>query len=79
LLPQRARPRQRRGSYLADQLLEFTRRTLCLGLYYAEIRKNAAEACHQALGDAQFEAARQRGMALSFPEAIAVARNETKT
>lgn len=48
------------------------------GPYYAEIRQDAAETCRQALGDAQFESARQRGIALSFPEAIAVARNATQ-
>lgn len=47
------------------------------GPYYAEIRRNAADTCRQALGDERFEAAHQRGMGLSVPEAIAVARNET--
>jgi predicted ATPase/DNA-binding CsgD family transcriptional regulator len=46
------------------------------GPYYAEIRRSAAETCRQALGDERFERARQRGMELSVPEAIAVARNE---
>jgi DNA-binding NarL/FixJ family response regulator len=46
------------------------------GPYYAEIRRNAAETCRQALGDERFEDARQRGLEMSVPEAIAVARNE---
>jgi non-specific serine/threonine protein kinase len=47
------------------------------GPYYAEIRRNAAGTCRQALGDERFGTAHQRGMGLSVPEAIAVARNET--
>jgi non-specific serine/threonine protein kinase len=46
------------------------------GPYYAEIRRSAAETCRQALGDERFESARQRGLGLSVPEAIALARNE---
>ena len=49
------------------------------GPYYAEIRRNAAETCRQALGDERFETAHQRGMGLSVAEAIAAARNETAT
>jgi non-specific serine/threonine protein kinase len=47
------------------------------GPHYAEIRRSAADTCRQALGEERFETARQRGMALSVLEAIAVARNET--
>ncbi len=47
------------------------------GPHYAEIRRSAADTCRQALGGERFETARRRGMALSVPEAIALARNET--
>ena len=62
-----------------DSFWKVLRAPIQQGPDYAEIRRKAAETCHQALGDAQFEAARQRGMAMSVPEAIALARNETKT
>ena len=60
-----------------DSLWKTLRAPIQQGPYYAEIRRNAAETCRQALGDERFEGARQRGMELSVPEAIAVARNET--
>lgn len=59
-----------------DSLWKTLRAPIQQGPYYAEIRRNAAETCRQALGDERFEGARQRGMELSVPEAIAVARNE---
>jgi non-specific serine/threonine protein kinase len=46
------------------------------GPYYAEIRRDAAEKCRQALGEHRFKAARERGTDLSVGEAIAVARGE---
>jgi DNA-binding NarL/FixJ family response regulator len=61
---------------VGDSLWKTLRAPIQQGPYYAEIRRNAAETCRQALGDERFEGARQRGMELSVPEAIAVARNE---
>jgi predicted ATPase/DNA-binding CsgD family transcriptional regulator len=49
------------------------------GPHYIEIRRHAADSIRQALGDEQFETARQRGMGLSVAEAAAVARGETAT
>jgi non-specific serine/threonine protein kinase len=49
------------------------------GPHYVEIRRHATETIRQALGEEQFETARQRGTGLSVPEAIAIARNETAT
>lgn len=59
-----------------DSFWKTLRAPIQQGPYYAEIRRSAAETCRQALGDERFESARQRGMELSVPEAIAVARNE---
>jgi non-specific serine/threonine protein kinase len=60
-----------------DSLWKTLRAPIQQGPYYAEIRRNAADTCRQALGDERFGAVHQRGMGLSVPEAIAVARNET--
>jgi predicted ATPase/DNA-binding CsgD family transcriptional regulator len=60
-----------------DSLWKTLRAPVQRGPHYAEIRRSAADTCRQALGDERFEAARQRGMAFSVPEAIAAARNET--
>jgi non-specific serine/threonine protein kinase len=60
-----------------DSFWTMLRAPIQQGPYYAEIRRNAADTCRQALGDERFEATHQRGMNLSVPEAIAVARNET--
>ncbi|HEX9527015.1 MAG TPA: LuxR C-terminal-related transcriptional regulator [Streptosporangiaceae bacterium] len=60
-----------------DSLWKTLRAPVQRGPHYAEIRRSAADTCRQALGEERFETARQRGMALSVPEAIAVARNET--
>jgi non-specific serine/threonine protein kinase len=60
-----------------DSFWKTLRAPIQQGPYYAEIRRNAADTCRQALGDERFGAAHQRGMGLSVPEAIAVARNET--
>jgi non-specific serine/threonine protein kinase len=60
-----------------DSLWKTLRAPIQQGPYYAEIRRNAADTCRQALGDERFGAAHKRGMGLSVPEAIAVARNET--
>ena len=59
-----------------DSFWKMLRAPIQQGPYYAEIRRSAAETCRQALGDERFESARQHGLELSFPEAIAVARNE---
>jgi predicted ATPase/DNA-binding CsgD family transcriptional regulator len=59
-----------------DSFWKTLRAPIQQGPYYAEIRRSAAETCRQALGDERFESARQRGLELSVPEAIAVARNE---
>jgi non-specific serine/threonine protein kinase len=60
-----------------DSLWQTLRAPVQQGPYYAEIRRNAAETCRQALGDARFETAHRRGIELSVAEAIAAARNET--
>jgi non-specific serine/threonine protein kinase len=60
-----------------DSFWKTLRAPIQQGPHYAEIRRNAAEACRQALGDARFETVHRRGCELSVPEAIAVARNET--
>ncbi|HEY6501878.1 MAG TPA: LuxR C-terminal-related transcriptional regulator [Streptosporangiaceae bacterium] len=60
-----------------DSFWKTLRAPIQQGPYYAEIRRSAADTCRQALGDERFGAAHQRGMGLSVPEAIAVARNET--
>jgi predicted ATPase/DNA-binding CsgD family transcriptional regulator len=60
-----------------DALWKVLRAPIQQGPYYAEIRRSAADTCREALGDEQFEAALARGMELSIPEAIAVARNES--
>jgi predicted ATPase len=62
-----------------DALWKILRAPVQQGPYYAEIRRNAAETCRRALGEAQFETARRRGTGLSFSEAIAIARNESAT
>jgi predicted ATPase/DNA-binding CsgD family transcriptional regulator len=59
-----------------DSLWKTLRAPIQQGPHYAEIRRNAAETCQQALGKARFEAAHRRGMGLSVPAAIALARNE---
>jgi predicted ATPase/DNA-binding CsgD family transcriptional regulator len=59
-----------------DALWKVLRAPIQQGPYYAEIRRSAADTCREALGDEQFEAALGRGMELSVPEAIALARNE---
>jgi non-specific serine/threonine protein kinase len=59
-----------------DSFWKTLRAPIQQGPYYAEIRRIAAETCRQALGDERFEGARQRGLELSVPEAIAIARNE---
>jgi predicted ATPase/DNA-binding CsgD family transcriptional regulator len=48
-----------------------------MGPTYAEIRKDAAAKCRNALGDERFDAAYGHGMAMSLAEAIAAARDET--
>ncbi len=60
-----------------DALWKILRAPVQQGPHYAEIRRSAADTCRQALGGERFETARRRGMALSVPEAIALARNET--
>jgi non-specific serine/threonine protein kinase len=60
-----------------DSLWKTLRAPIQQGPHYAEIRRSAAETCRQALGEARFETAHQRGLGLSVPEAVAVARNET--
>jgi non-specific serine/threonine protein kinase len=60
-----------------DSLWKTLRAPVQQGPHYAEIRRSAAETCRQALGEARFETAHQRGLGLSVPEAVAVARNET--
>ncbi|HEY6788930.1 MAG TPA: LuxR C-terminal-related transcriptional regulator [Trebonia sp.] len=50
---------------------------LQMGPTYAEIRKDAAAKCRNALGDERFEAAYRHGTAKSLAEAIALARDET--
>jgi len=64
---------------VGDSLWKTLRAPIQQGPHYAEIRRNAAETCRQALGEEPFETAHQRGMGLSVPEAIALARNETAT
>jgi non-specific serine/threonine protein kinase len=59
-----------------DSLWKTLRAPVQQGPHYAEIRRSAADTCRQALGEERFETAHQRGMGLSVPEAIAVARNE---
>src|SRR3984893_15023283 len=62
-----------------DSFWKMLRAPIQQGPYYAEIRRSAAETCRQALGDERFERARQHGLELSVPQAIAVARNEAPT
>jgi predicted ATPase/DNA-binding CsgD family transcriptional regulator len=62
-----------------DSFWKMLRAPIQQGPYYAEIRRSAAETCRQALGDERFESARQHGLELSVPEAIAVAKNEAPT
>jgi non-specific serine/threonine protein kinase len=60
-----------------DSLWKILNAPVQQGPYYAEIRRNAAETCRQALGDDRFKAAHRHGAGLSVAEAIAVARGET--
>jgi non-specific serine/threonine protein kinase len=60
-----------------DALWKMLRTPHQAGPHYAAARQGGADLCRQALGDEQFEVARQRGMSLSVSGAIALARNET--
>ena len=62
---------------VGDSLWTTLRAPIQQGPHYAEIRRSAADTSRQAIGAERFTAAHQRGMGLSVPEAISVARNET--
>jgi predicted ATPase/DNA-binding CsgD family transcriptional regulator len=59
-----------------DSLWKILNAPVQQGPYYAEIRRNAAETCRQALGDDRFTAAHRHGAGLPVAEAIALARGE---
>jgi len=61
-----------------DAMWETLSAPLQLGPAYAEIRKDGAAKCRAALGEERFEAARWRGLAMSFTEAIVVARGQAR-
>jgi len=50
---------------------------LQMGPAYTDFRKDGAAKCRAVLGDEPFEAAVRRGLALSLPEAAALARSES--
>ena len=60
-----------------DALWKMLRTPQQAGPHYAAARQAGADACRQGLGEERFEAARRRGLSLSVPEAIALARSET--
>ena len=64
-------------SGVGDSLWKILNAPVQQGPYYAEIRRNAAETCRQALGDDRFTAVHRHGAGLSVDEAIALARGET--
>jgi predicted ATPase/DNA-binding CsgD family transcriptional regulator len=61
-----------------DAMWEILKAPLQMGPAYAEIRKDAAAKCRDALGSDRFEAARRRGLALSLSDAVALARGESR-
>jgi non-specific serine/threonine protein kinase len=60
-----------------EAMWEVLNAPLQMGPTYAELRKDAAAKCRAVLGDDQFEAALRRGLAMSLPEATALARSES--
>jgi non-specific serine/threonine protein kinase len=60
-----------------DALWKILKAPVLMGPDYAQIRRGAADASRQQLGDERFEAAYRRGTALTVTDAIAVARGQT--
>ncbi len=60
-----------------DAMWELLNAPLQMGPAYAEFRKDGAAKCRAVLGGEPFEAALRRGLAMSLPEATALARSET--
>jgi predicted ATPase/DNA-binding CsgD family transcriptional regulator len=61
-----------------DAMWEILNAPVQMGPAYAEIRKDAAAKCRDALGSDRFEAARRRGLAMSLSDAVALARGESR-
>ena len=61
-----------------DAMPQVLHAPLPMGPAYAGIREDAAARCREALGDERFEAAQRRGLAMSLPDAIALARGESR-
>ena len=61
-----------------DAMWEILNAPLQMGPAYAEIRKDAAAKCRDALGSERFETARRRGLAMSLSDAVALARGEPR-
>jgi predicted ATPase/DNA-binding CsgD family transcriptional regulator len=59
-----------------DAMWEVLNAPLQMGPAYAEFRQDAAAKCRAVLGEEPFEAALRRGLAMSLPEATALARSE---
>jgi non-specific serine/threonine protein kinase len=62
-----------------EAMWELLNAPLQMGPTYAELRKDSATKCRSVLGEEQFEVALRRGLAMSLPEATALARSEFAT